>query len=242
MTNTNQNQKVRIEEAREYYNLIKRLYLRKKENRDENEERPLDFYVVRTVDKNGEYSFEFGDELECVLTYANAIAERENKNKELVEKLEKYTKQVLANAEKNFADEGVKHLYYWTLDDLSFIKDKKIKFDIYQIVYDMESRTLRIKNTITDRIVSPAFPKNAREIEDYEHDLCNDILDLIHHFYENVNEVNNIDFDYESFNHEKQIEERLETGYNLFSYTLEDSRKRNIKDFFGYDEEELINE
>lgn len=242
MTNINQ-KRITIEEAREMYKLIKRLYLRAKENRDENADEPLDFYVARTVGKNGQYSFDFGDELECVLTYANAIAERENENKELIEKLEKYKNKVLDNAEKNFKNnEGLEHYFYYTLDDLSFIHQKKIKFDVYQIVYDLESRTLRIKNTITQRIVSPAFPKNARKIENYEHDLCNDILDLINHFYENVNEVNNIDFDFESFNYEKQIEERLETGYNLFSYPSEKSRKQNVKDFFGYDEEELINE
>lgn len=241
-------EKVSLEETKQDYNLIKQLYERKRRiNEEKNKDKNaydlnsgyqfLDFNIVRIIE-NGKTEFDFGDELKTTLAYARSIAKRVNQDKDLLKKLEAHKKEVLTRLKKVFV--GSQKYHYDNIEnDLSFIKNKRVEFDIYKIEYDLSKRGLFIINKNTKKIVSPNFG-SSRKLNSYVSDVCTMIKSLIDEFYRAVAVINKMNFDDEDFHFE--IPEKIVRGFDLFKGHYEKSRKEAVKSFFGYEEEELQEE
>lgn len=232
----NNNQELTLKEARKYYNLFKRLYLRNKEEVDEHnatlenqldENRKFtDFYVLKTIE-NGRVEFGYGTYLHCLYEAADYIAKKANADKSLIEKFKQFKKDKKDRILKPKEHDNMKI-------NLSFFNKGKINFDILKVIYDCKSGIMGVYDEVRQDFITPNYATAEKDFWKYKMEKS---LEL---YIEDFTEIRMIiekkDYDDEDWSWKKENNFNLKDGSYFFA---KDSKNEDIKKFFGYTREEL---
>ena len=232
----NNNQELTLKEAREYYNLFKKLYLLNKEEVDEHNatlENQLDknrkftdFFVLKTIE-NGRAEFEYGTYLHCLYETASYIAKKANADKSLIEKFKQFKKDKKDIILKPKEHDNMKI-------NLSFFNKNKINFDILKVVYDCKSGIMGVYDEVRQDFITPNYATAEKK---FWNTRMEDALELyIADFTEIRMIIEKKDYDDEDWSWKKENNLNLKSGSYFFD---KDSKNEDIKKFFGYTREEL---